>query len=401
MLNSKSRRIQAVVYKKITSLIILTDLAFFVFSTDPKYRHHHIFYTEEGIASCVFMVEYIARMVTITESRKYGQKGAIKGRLLYMVSFHAVIDACATFPFFLEFATNWNLPHLTYLRFFRLLRILRTDSLGQTMDSLKRVLFYNREILYVAGVMAAGLIMFTAVLMYYLRPQGGDLDGDEWSLSTTIYYSTLMLTGQGGPEGDLPWYTQVVVLLTGLFSIGMFAIPASMLTWGFEAEAQRVASKTRKRHLRSLSGDSPSSSSSSSSSSDDCNGYHSPSSSDEEYFKLIAGVNEEVGKGGEKEEDKDEAEAEEGLRKIRELISLFQNANSDGPGILSKEEFLRLAAPLLLKNMNMGEEHLSRADKEQISSSLLLERVDRLEEKLDATNNRLDRILSLLDNDGK
>jgi hypothetical protein len=80
-------------------------------------------------------------------------------------------------------------------------------------------------------------------------------------------------------------------------------------------------------------------------------------------------------------------------------MSLFQDADSDASGSLSKGEFLRLAAPLLpkgMKNLSMGEEHniIARADKEQISSSLLLERVNRLESKLD-------RILSLLDNDDK
>ena len=401
MLNSKSRQSQAVIYKNMMSPIIVIDLAFFVFSTDPRYKHHHIFYLEEGIASCIFMLEYIARLVTITEGRKYGQMGALKGRLRYMMSFHALIDAFATFPFFIEFVTDFNLPHLTYLRFFRLLRILRTDSLGQAMDSLSRVIFYNREILYVAGVMATGLIMFTAVLMYYLRPQGGDLsdDGDEWSISTTIYYSTLMLTGQGGPEGDLPWYTQVVVLMTGLFSIGMFAIPASMLTWGFEAEAQRVALKTRRRYLQKISGDVPSSSSSSSSSSDDCNGYHSASSSDEEYLKLIAGGGEDENKGGEKQDK----EAEEALRKMRELIIMFQDADTDGSGSISKEEFLRLASPILPKGVpnNVYDEHSAVDDIEQLTSTLLLKRVNRLEAKLDETNNRLDRLLSLLESNDK
>ena len=45
------------------------------------------------------------------------------------------------------------------------------------------------------------------------------------SLLATMYLATLMLTGQGGPEGHLPWYTKGVVLLTGAFSIGLFAIP--------------------------------------------------------------------------------------------------------------------------------------------------------------------------------
>ena len=42
------------------------------------------------------------------------------------------------------------------------------------------------------------------------------------SLGSTMYLATLMLTGQGGPDdNDLPWYTKAVVLLTGVFSIGM------------------------------------------------------------------------------------------------------------------------------------------------------------------------------------
>lgn len=391
MLNSKSRAIQAVIFKNMMSVIILIDLIFFVFSTEPRFRECKIFYIEEGVASLIFLFEYIARIITIVEHKKYGRLGPIKGRFMYMLTFHSLIDALATFPFFLEFVIHLNLPHLTYLRFFRLMRILRTESLGKAMDSLQRVLFYNREILYVAGVMAAGLIMFTAVLMYYLRPQ--DMNDDEWSISTTIYYSTLMLTGQGGPDGDLPWYTQMVVLLTGLFSIGMFAIPASMLTWGFEAEAQRVASKTRRRYLRKLSGGVNFSSSSSSSSSEDFDS-HSASSSDEEYFKLIAGENEDSGKGDHFEQQK---KTEESFRKLRELIIMFQNADSDGSGSLSKEEFLRMVYPILLPN-GKYDTRSSISDEIDRTTSLtvLVKKVNNLEARIEETNSKLDRVLDLM-----
>ena len=320
MLNSKSRQRQAVIFKNVMAWIILSDVAFFVISTEPGCKKNPIFYQEEGIVSCFFLLEYMIRLCTITESHKYGALGPLKGRLKYMISFHAIIDAFATFPFFLELLTDGNLPTLTYLRFFRLMRILRTDPLGKAIDSLQRVLFYNREILYVAGVMAMGLIMFTAVLMYYLRPRENGAD-PQWSIATTMYYSTLMLTGQGGPEGDLPWYTKSVVLLTGLFSIGMFAIPASMLTWGFEAEAARVASNTRKRHLRTLAGESAYSSSSSSSSSfsDDGN-LDSVDSSDEEYMKLIAGE-EADGEGS-------DTAVEESLKEILSVVSSHAEAGS-------------------------------------------------------------------------
>ena len=107
--------------------------------------------------------------------------------------------------------------------------------------------------------------------------------------------STLMLTGGGGPDTDsLPWYTKAVVLLTSVFSVAMFAIPASMLTWGFEAEAERMAKRARQRALKrremeKKSSEDPSqhfSCSSSSSSDYDSDG----NTTDEEYFQLISGL---------------------------------------------------------------------------------------------------------------
>ena len=126
-----------------------------------------------------------------------------------------------------------------------------------------------------------------------------------------MYMSTLMLTGGGGPDTEnLPWYTKAVVLLTSVFSVAMFAIPASMLTWGFEAEAERMAKQARKQALKrremekqSSEGDSKRFSCSSSSSSSD---YDSDGgTTDEEYFQLISGLD---------PPDEDETPAEKVLR---------------------------------------------------------------------------------------
>jgi len=39
----------------------------------------------------------------------------------------------------------------------------------------------------------------------------------------------------------------VLVAVTAVFSVGVFAIPASMLAWGFEAEAERMLRERRAR----------------------------------------------------------------------------------------------------------------------------------------------------------
>jgi hypothetical protein len=163
------------------------------------------------------------------------------------------------------------------------------------MNAVGRVLYFNREILHVAALLGMYLVIVTSILMYYLRPRGKDIDliddpTDFQSIAKTMVMSTLMLTGQGGPSGNLPWYTQIVVLLTGVFSVAMFAIPASMLTWGFEAEAERLAVRAKKRAIARRRGEVYiSDTSSSSSNSSSISGFGDISTSDEEYMNIIGG----------------------------------------------------------------------------------------------------------------
>ena len=93
------------------------------------------------------------------------------------------------------------MPTLTYLRVFRLLRLTRTRSYSQAMDVVGRVLYFNREILYVAALLGIYLVVVTSILMYYLRPRGEDVEliddpTDFESIGKTMVLSTLMLTGQ-------------------------------------------------------------------------------------------------------------------------------------------------------------------------------------------------------------
>lgn len=243
LLNPHSKRWQAVLFKRFIATIIVVDLLLFILSTDRRLseKYEDSFYASEGMVSSIFLIEYILRLVTCIERPKLREKGPIVGRIQYMGTGAALIDLFATAPFFLELMVDVDLPKLTYLRVLRLGRLLKTSAIVRALDACYRVVYYNREILSVAMVMGTLLVLITAVLLYYLRPvatRKNKLDDlDEFhSIPATLYMSVLMLTGQGGPEpSELPWYTRAVVLLTAVFSIAMFAIPSSMLTWGFEA----------------------------------------------------------------------------------------------------------------------------------------------------------------------
>jgi voltage-gated potassium channel len=257
MLHPKSTEWHSELFKHIICAIIVVDLIIFAMSTEPALQEYHVWFLfADGLTSTIFLIEYIVRLVTATENKKYADLGPVVGRLRYMVSYSAIIDALATLPFFLQLAMGWHEVPTTYLRVFRVLRILRTDGYSRAMGACYRVVYYNREILSVAMLVCLFLILVTSVALYYFRPPddgNSDYDstygGEFRSIPATLYLSVLILTGQDQFVRDsqgMPWYTKAVVAMTGSLSIAMYAIPVSLLTWGFEAEAERCARKARK-----------------------------------------------------------------------------------------------------------------------------------------------------------
>lgn len=221
LLNPKSRQLPAVCFKYFIAFVIFFDFVVYIVSTEPHYKEQqdacNFFDMVEGFTSYLFLLEYLARIFTITENRKY--RHAIWGRLHYAITAPALIDLFATLPYFCQFATSRDLPQLTYLRTFRLFRILKTNGFVGAADAVRRVLYYNRQIMSLSVFVGLYMVLFTSILMYHLRPREGD-SSEFQSILSTMYLATLMLTGQGGPEGNLPWYTKAVVLLTSAFSIG-------------------------------------------------------------------------------------------------------------------------------------------------------------------------------------
>jgi hypothetical protein len=173
LLNPRSRQWQAIWFKSFISTVILVDLIIFVLSTEPNLSDEQktLCHTWEGATSTIFLIEYLARIYAVIEAKKYGEFGPFWGRVHFVTNMASIVDALAILPFFLELVTGWNLPTLTFLRAFRLLRILKTNGMVRATDAVYRVIYYNRQILYVALFVCIFMILVTSVLMYYLRPR--------------------------------------------------------------------------------------------------------------------------------------------------------------------------------------------------------------------------------------
>lgn len=198
MIHPKFQMWQSQIFKKAITVVIVSDLIAFLLSTEESFYGEHAFWFRvmEGVTSTIFLIEYIARVTVCVENVKFGADGPIWGRLRWMSTYHAVIDLFATAPYFVQLATDWTLPKLSYLRIFRLLRILKTESYIRAFSACYRVVYFNREILSVAFLICFFLVIFCSIILYYLRPKNGVGDVDFDSIPSTLYLSLLILTGQ-------------------------------------------------------------------------------------------------------------------------------------------------------------------------------------------------------------
>ncbi|KAA8497228.1 Potassium voltage-gated channel subfamily KQT member 1 [Porphyridium purpureum] len=349
-LSSRSVTPAAKVYRIFVLVLILLCGLAYIFSTSEEFlqRYHPVLFVFEAFSSTIFLVEYIARMVVITEKTKY--EHPLWGRLRYAIEFRAIVDLISCLPFFIERLFPLSLPTLTGVRIFRLSRIFRTDGWAHSFGAVHRVLFFHRHILFMSLMLCVMLVVSTGFLLHIFRPPQGD-DEQFASMLATMYLSTLMLTGQGGPEGEgFPAYTKVVIIITATFSVAIFAVPSSMLIFGFEAEAERQVIKDHKRRLKLAKNGGVASESSLSgySTSTDCDGNSTSSSSSDswaDYEAVIVGGDDEAGS----------VDLELQERRIAEMSeNFFAKLDVDGSGTVSKDEVVQLLRTLIQDNGMSG-----------------------------------------------
>ena len=240
-------------YQYVTGLLLVGSIVLVVAdSVEPwASRNVQLLTTADGLISTATALDYAARLATCTERAVYGDLGPVRGRLLWMRSWEAMVDAAASLPFFVDVLLPIvEIPPLTWLRVFRIARIFRTSHYVAAVRTAGRVLFVNREILYVALTLVSFMIFVTSAMLFFA---GGDECGAKNGLDSlpgAMYAAVLMLTGLGSPEGELNVALRLVTVLTAFLSVPFFAVPAAMLTWGFEGEAARLAAHERRRFHR-------------------------------------------------------------------------------------------------------------------------------------------------------
>jgi len=246
-LNSFKRRayalVEAVSHKDLVSreydwfdisiivLIILNTIAVIIGTMEgvsAKYGQAlHIF---EIFSIAVFSIEYLLRLWTCPLNPKFQRP--FWGRLKFMVSPLAIVDLLAVLPFYLPLFIPFDLRFVRAIRLIRILRLLKIGRYSEALKLFKRVIHSRKAELIIAVFTIFILLIISSSLLYYVEHEA---QPDKFkNIPEAMWWGVVTLTTVG--YGDIYPITAMGKFLAAVISllgIGLFAMPAGILSAGF------------------------------------------------------------------------------------------------------------------------------------------------------------------------
>ncbi len=184
-------------------------------SLDAKY--HNIFYFLEWIITILFSFEYIARVISVRNPKKY------------IFSFYGIIDLLSTIPMYLSFvfAGSHALIALRALRLLRVFRILKLVRFVGEANKLRMALRASRFKILVFLLAVVVLCIILGTVMYLVE---GDASGFT-SIPRSVYWAVVTLTTVG--YGDIHPVTalgQFIASMVMILGYAIIAIPTGIVT---------------------------------------------------------------------------------------------------------------------------------------------------------------------------
>jgi voltage-gated potassium channel Kch len=221
--------------------VLISVLAVILESVDSIYYNLAVeFVVLDTLAVLVFGFEYAFRIYSCVEDPRY--KHWFAGRFRYARSPGAIIDLLAIIPFFLEVFLH-HLVDLRFLRAFRLMRLFKLTRYTGSAGTLFTVVRRELPTIGTSAFIMMLLVVFAASFGYLLEHEAQPEKFE--NIPTAIYWAVITLASVG--YGDISPITpmgRIMTVVMALLGIGIFAIPASILSSGFMHELQ-----SQRQHL--------------------------------------------------------------------------------------------------------------------------------------------------------
>ena len=212
-------------------LWVLISVAAVILESVQSIDHmlHLEFILLDTMAVAIFSLEYCTRLYCCVEQP--GFQKALSGRLRQAKTPSMLVDLLAILPFFLE-AFLHHLFDLRFLRVFRLMRLLKLTRYTGATATLTKVIAREWPVLSASIFIMLLLVVLTASLGYLFEHEA---QPDKFeNIPQSIYWAVITLASVG--YGDISPVTpmgRVMTIILALMGIGIFAIPAALLSSAF------------------------------------------------------------------------------------------------------------------------------------------------------------------------
>ena len=199
----------------------------------------------EKISVAIFTIEYLLRIWTITLKPKFNKP--VLGRLKYAFTFLSIVDLLAIAPYYIPMLITVDLRFLRALRLFRIFRLLKLERYTKGLQVIGEVIKDKKAELIITLFLLTLTILISASLVYFVEVS---VQPDKFtSIPYAIWWSVAAVTSVG--YGDVYPITpvgQIFGSFTALCGVVLFALPAAILTSGFN----EVLKKEREEDTRSI-----------------------------------------------------------------------------------------------------------------------------------------------------
>lgn len=214
-------------YDTFMMVMIILSLVPLAFKSD-----NIVFFIIDKVAMVVFIIDYLLRWMTA--DFKFGKK-SVWSFVRYPFSFMAIIDLLSILPSMSIINSGFKaLRVLRMIRAFRVFRMFKAFRYSSSFRIIGNVVKKSKKSLIAVGVLAAGYIVLSALIVFNVEPDSFVTFFD------AIYWATVSLTTVG--YGDIyPVSTlgRIVTMVSSIFGIAVVALPAGIVTAGYMSEIEK------------------------------------------------------------------------------------------------------------------------------------------------------------------
>ncbi|MEP7156717.1 MAG: ion transporter [Betaproteobacteria bacterium] len=216
--------VTAWINRALAALIIVNCAAVALETVPDIFRgNERAFFWLEAISTSIFAIEYLVRLWCSVEQADFSRP--LLGRLRWMLRPVALFDLVVVVTYFAPV----DLRFLRLVRLLRLLRVMSLDRMAGTYDNLKHSIAARKDLLMVSAVLMCCSLFASAALVYVCEHSAQPTIFT--SIPATLWWSVVSLTTIG--YGDMVPITaagKICASISTLFGIGVFALPAAILT---------------------------------------------------------------------------------------------------------------------------------------------------------------------------